>query len=72
MSNSTYKWDPGSAANKLKSGITLNVSIPVAPLTSVGKSIPITKPNNDLKDAYRKCSNCGKHYNYHKGGLCPK
>lgn len=66
----SFKWDPSSAGRKLVSGITLNVSTPT-PIVSVGKSFPITPDHNPKKDAYRNCSSCGKHYNYHKNGKCP-
>lgn len=66
-SNNTnvFVWDPASAGRKLfhDSTITINAG-PV----SVSKDTP---PNDPNKDAYRNCK-CGKHYNYHKGGQCPK
>lgn len=66
----TFKWDPASAGRKLASGIEVNVSTST-PVVSVGKSFELTKPNDDKKDAYRNCSRCGKHWNYHKNGKCP-
>ncbi len=68
-SNNQFKWDPASAARKLGSGITINISTPT-PVVSVGKSFDLTQPD-PKKDAYRNCSACGKHYNYHKDGKCP-
>jgi hypothetical protein len=41
--------------------MSLNVGVGVA---SISK--PLTGPNNPEKDAYRNCSNCNTHYNYHK------
>lgn len=70
MSKQDFKWDAGSAFRKATSGIDLTISTPT-PVVSIGKTIPITKPHDPSKDAFRNCSLCGKHYNYHKGGKCP-
>lgn len=69
---SDYKWDPNSAGRKLASDININISVPLVPGVSVNKSFPITGPHNPTTDAYRCCSNCGKHWNYHVGNKCPK
>jgi len=66
-----FKWDAGSAFRKLTSGIDMNVCTPT-PVISVCKTTQITPPNDPKKDAYRNCARCGKHYNYHAGGKCPK
>ena len=68
--NNNFHWDPYSAGRKLTSDISVNISTPT-PIVSIGKTIPITKPHNPKTDAYRACSLCGKHINYHIGGKCP-
>ena len=55
-----FSWNPFSAIKKLASDLTLNVG------SGISISKPITGPNDPLKDAFRNCSNCGKHYNFHK------
>lgn len=65
-----YSWDVKSAIKKSVSGIQLTISTPT-PIVSASKSVYLTNPHNPQKDAYRNCSNCGKHYNYHKNGKCP-
>jgi hypothetical protein len=66
---SSFKWSPSSAFNKLTSGITVTVSTPT-PVISIGKEFPITQPHDPKTDAYRNCSRCGKHLNYHVNGNC--
>jgi hypothetical protein len=58
---SNFSWSASSAFRKATSDMSLNVGVGVA---SVSK--PLTGPNNPEKDAYRNCSNCNTHYNYHK------
>lgn len=70
MSSNKFSWDAESAFRKGVSGITLDISTPT-PIISIGKSFEVTPPNDPKKDAYRNCSKCGKHYNYHKNGQCP-
>jgi len=60
----SFQWDPNSFSRKLFSDIQVTVSTPT-PLVSVGKSFPLTPPHDPTRDAYRNCSECGKHYNYH-------
>lgn len=67
---SSFKWSPASAFRKATSDITVNVCSPT-PVVSVCKTVTSTPPHDPSKDAYRNCSNCGKHLNYHKGGKCP-
>lgn len=50
-----YNWDAWSAGRKLVSGATFNGVV-------VSKSVPHNDPN---VDAYRRCSNCQRHFNYH-------
>lgn len=61
-----FKWDAKSAANKFFSGATVSVGIPA--VVTVSKELP--KMHDPVNDAYRKCSNCGRHYNFHKDGKC--
>jgi hypothetical protein len=68
MSNN-FVWDGKSATRKLMSDISINISTPT-PIISVGKTVPITGPHNPTTDAYRCCSVCGKHWNYHINGKC--
>lgn len=56
-----YSWDPASAMRKAASDISVSLS---AGPVSVTKQL--TGPNNDQKDAFRNCSNCGSHVNFHK------
>ena len=65
----SFTWDSQSALRKLTSDITLNVSTPT-PIVSVSKSIPLTPPHNPKVDAFRNCSLCGMHINYHVNGQC--
>ncbi len=64
MNNDNFKWSAVSAFRKLTSGLYINI----------GNNISITKQltpdNNPQRDAYRNCSNCNKHYNFHKNGKC--
>lgn len=53
-----YRWDGWSAGRKLVSGV--DIGFTRGPVT-VNKQIPA----NDGRDAYRRCSNCQKHFNYH-------
>ena len=62
-----FSWDAKSAFRKATSD--LEVSVPVLPFVSIGKKV--TGPHDPKKDAYRGCSQCGKHANYHKNGKCP-
>jgi len=66
MSDKQYSWDPLSAGRKLVKDSTITLS---AGVISVSKDTPKNDPN---KDAFRNCSRCGRHYNYHKNGNCPK
>ena len=68
--HNNFQWDPASAGRKIISDIQVNISTPT-PIVSVSKSIPITKPHDPKTDAYRACSNCGKHWNFHVNGKCP-
>ena len=61
-----YQWDKSSAWRKAKSDVSVSVN---AGPVSVSKQV--SKPNNDKKDAYRNCKNCGKHKNYHKKEKLP-
>ena len=63
----SYKWSSESALRKLKSDLTLSVTIPSVTITK-----KITESHNPKKDAYRACSNCGQHINFHKDGKCSK
>lgn len=56
-----YSWSTGSAIRKATSDITLNIGIGI-----VSMSKPLTGPHNAERDAYRNCSNCNTHANYHK------
>lgn len=67
---SNFRWDMGSAVRKATSGVTVNVCTPT-PVVSVCKSGQLTQDHNPNKDAYRNCSACGKHWNYHSNGKCP-
>ena len=60
-----YKWSPQSAIRKATSDLSINITIPPV---SVTKTTTTHDPN---KDAYRNCARCGKHVNYHTGGMCP-
>lgn len=62
----SFDWSAKSAFRKATSDLTLNVGIPF-----VRVSKPITGPHNPQTDAYRACSRCGRHYNYHRDGKCP-
>ncbi len=64
--DNTFKWDPVSFGRKLASdsSITINGG-PISATKNIG-------PNDPKRDAYRNCSNCGKHINFHNGGKCPK
>lgn len=66
----TFHWDPISAGRKLVSDSTVNVNVSGGPVSAgISKNIPKHDPK---QDAYRNCSICGRHYNYHKNGQCPK
>ena len=69
----SFSWSASSAFKKATSGISVTVSTPT-PVVSIGKSFDVTEPNDPKRDAYRNCSNCKKHYNYHSGSghACPK
>jgi hypothetical protein len=64
MSDS-FKWDASSAFRKATSDCTFGVSVGVV-------ATKTTAPHDPQRDAYRSCSNCHKHINYHKDGKCPK
>lgn len=53
-----YRWDGWSAGRKLFSDIDIGISR--GPI-KVNKRISA----NDGTDAYRRCSGCQKHFNYH-------
>jgi len=54
-----FLWDPISAGTKFICDADVTLSVGVISLTKT------TPPHNKEKDAYRNCSICGKHYNYH-------
>ena len=60
ITDHTFLWSPISAASKFihNSDITLSIGV-----VSITKN---TGEHDKEKDAYRNCSICGKHYNYHK------
>jgi len=62
-----YKWDRESAMRKIKN--TSTVTVNAGPLAV---SVPSPAPHNPNRDALRNCARCGRHYNYHKDGKCPK
>lgn len=62
----SFTWDHNSAMRKATSNISVSVGVP---FVSVSKQV--TGSHNPKTDAYRSCSNCGKHINYHKNGKCP-
>lgn len=67
----SYRWDSASFGRKFVSDIKINASIPIVPgIVSIDKSFTVTQPHDPEKDAYRNCSKCGKHINYHKDGKC--
>lgn len=63
----SFKWDANSAYRKATSNVTVTLGGGIAPV-SISKT---TAPHNPKTDAYRSCSNCGKHVNYHNNGKCP-
>jgi len=65
----SFSWDSKSAFKKATSGIDVVISTPT-PIVSLSKSIQLTPPNNPNENAFRKCQNCGKHWNFHKNGKC--
>lgn len=67
MSSKKFSWDSKSALRKLSSGLSVTVGV-----TPIHVHKTITGDHNPKTDAYRSCSNCGKHINYHKGETCPK
>jgi hypothetical protein len=62
----SFSWDYKSAVRKASSDISISVG-----KTPLFINKQITGPNDPKKDAFRNCSNCGRHYNYHKNGKCP-
>ncbi len=66
MPKDRFTWDASSAAKKFMSGSKVDIGIPG--VVSISKDVPIF--HDKQNDAYRKCSACGKHYNYHKDGKC--
>lgn len=67
MSNKKFSWDVKSAMRKATSNVSVSVGV-----TPIYVTKELTGPHNQKTDAYRACSNCGKHINYHKNGSCPK
>ncbi|AKI78877.1 hypothetical protein [Acanthamoeba polyphaga mimivirus] len=67
MSDKKYSWDVGSAWRKFGSDVTLSIN-----MGPVSVSKQITGSCNREVDAYRCCSRCGRHFNFHSGGFCPK
>lgn len=65
MSSNNFSWDPSSAGRKLFHDSSITIGVPG--VVSIEKQTP---PNDPKKDAYRNCSKCGKHWNYHKNGKC--
>ena len=65
--NNNFSWDPISAGKKFLHDSTITVGIPG--IVSISKKTPHNDPQ---KDAYRNCSKCHKHWNYHINGKCPK
>jgi predicted nucleic acid-binding Zn ribbon protein len=61
-----FSWDPISAGRKLFGDSHVTLGIPG--VASIEKDIG---PSNPEQDAYRNCSRCGKHWNYHVNGHCP-
>jgi hypothetical protein len=59
-----FNWSAQSAIRKATSDLSINISIPPVSITKT------TTTHDPSKDAYRNCSNCGKHINYHKDGKC--
>lgn len=57
---SNFNCSGKSAWNKLKSDVTFTAGVPGLAAT-----------HNPKTDAYRACSNCGKHVNFHTNGKCP-
>lgn len=55
-----FIWDPISAGRKFIHNSDITVS---AGVISITKN---TGEHDKKTDAYRNCSICGKHYNYHK------
>ena len=60
ISDHQFQWDPLSAGKKFFCDSAITLSIGVVSVTK------ITPENDKEKNAYRNCSICGKHYNYHK------
>lgn len=72
--NNEFKWDPISAVRKATSNVTISAGGTIG-TPKINGHVTITKttePNNPKQDAYRNCKSCGKHYNYHANGKCPK
>ena len=65
--SNTFKWDAGSAIRK---GLS-NTTVHFAP-GGVGVDVKLPETIAKKDDAYRRCSRCHRHWNYHKGGECPK
>lgn len=65
-SKKEFKHDIKSAVRKLASDTSISVSH--GPITVTKQ---LKGPNDPEKDAYRNCSNCKRHINYHKDGKCP-
>jgi hypothetical protein len=55
-----FNWDAKSALSKTVSDISVSINLPGVSITK-----QVSGPYNPEKDAYRNCSNCHNHYNYH-------
>lgn len=64
-SGTSFSWSAQSAIRKATSDLTFNVGVPGFNVTKT------TTTHNPKTDAYRSCSNCGKHINYHRNSKCP-
>lgn len=68
--NNNFTWDSSSATRKFfgdNGGANITVGIPgVANIEQKSPSFGF----DPKKDSYRNCSNCKKHWNYHKNGKC--
>ena len=60
ITDHAFQWDPISAGRKFIHNTDVTVSVGVISATKN------TGEHNKDKDAYRNCSICGKHFNYHK------
>ena len=69
-SSESYNWDSVSFFRKLSSDVTYQVGNE----STIVKITKSTTTHNPKTDAYRSCSNCHKHVNYHssENKKCPK